>query len=307
MRLPKLHRLPSTAAALALVALVLPALAAAADPMTPELGVVPPLEHVIVVIMENKSYDVARAQPYTAALMKRGVTFTRSYAVTHPSQPNYMALWAADLTGVLDNTCLAPGRHLAGENLGHACEQAGIQWRAYSENLPAAGSDTCSSEGSASSGLYTRKHEPWTNFGNLDHERERPYTDLAADLAAGRLPRLAFVIPNNCHNSHNSKDAGCDARAADAWLAEALPPLIAAAGPRGLVVLTWDEDDQHAANHILTVFMGGAVTPGIVSARRITHYTLVRTIGDGLGLEPFGFAARETPIDSVWATAAATR
>jgi acid phosphatase len=269
--------------------------------------VVPPLDRVIVVIMENKSYDVARGEPYTAGLMSRGVTFTRSFAVTHPSQPNYMALWSADLLGVLDNTCPAPGTPLTGENLGHACERAGIEWRAYSEDLPAAGSDTCSYEGNASSGLYARKHEPWTNFSNLDHARERPYTDLARDLAAGKLPRLVYVIPNNCHNSHNSKVSGCDASAADAWLAGALPPLLEAAGPRGLVVLTWDEDDKDAANHILTVFAGGAVRAGVTTSRPITHYTLVRTIGDGLGLAPFGLAAREAPIDSVWATAAAAR
>jgi acid phosphatase len=218
-----------------------------------------------------------------------------------------MALWSADLLGVLDNTCPAPGTPLSGENLGHACERAGIEWRAYSEDLPAAGSDTCSYEGNATSGLYTRKHEPWTNFGNLDHTRERPYTDLATDLAAGTLPRLVYVIPSNCHNSHNSKVAGCDARAADAWLSEALPPLIAAAGPHGLVILTWDEDDKDAANHILTVFAGGAVRAGAVVSRRVTHYTLVRTIGDGLGLEPFGLATHETPIEGIWADATATR
>jgi hypothetical protein len=73
------------------------------------------------------------------------------------------------------------------------------------------------------------------------------------------------------------------------------------------VVLTWDEDDKDAANHILTVFAGGAVRAGVTTRRPITHYTLVRTIGDGLGLAPFGLAAREAPIDSVWATAAAAR
>ena len=304
MRLPKLPRPLHTPATLALVPLVW---ATAAQPAPAGRHVVPPLERVIVVIMENKSYDVARVQPYTAGLMTRGVTFTRSFAVTHPSQPNYMALWAGDLLGVLDNTCPAPGTPLAGENLGHACERAGIEWRAYSEDLPAAGSDTCSFEGNGSSGLYTRKHEPWTNFSNLDHTRERPYADLAGDLAAGKLPRLVYVIPNNCHNSHNRKVTGCDARAADAWLAQALPPLVDAAGPRGLVILTWDEDDKDAANHILTVFAGGAVRSGVAISRLITHYTLVRTIGDGLGLAPFGLATREAPIDSVWASASAAR
>ncbi|MFI5372972.1 MAG: alkaline phosphatase family protein, partial [Candidatus Eisenbacteria bacterium] len=265
-----------------------------------QASVVPAHEHVVVVIMENKSADQVRTQPYTAALQKRGATFTRSFAVTHPSQPNYLALWAADLLGVYDNTCPAPGVPLMAENLGHACERAGIRWRAYTEDLPMAGSDTCSSEGNASAGLYTRKHEPWTDFGNLDHANERPYRDLAADIAAGRLPRLAFVIPNNCHNSHDATVAGCSAADADAWLSKALPPLLDAVGPRGLVILTWDEDDGSAGNHVLTVLAGGLVTPGAQSSRPITHYTVVRTICDALGIAPFGRAVAETPIDSVW-------
>jgi len=39
---------------------------------------------------------------------------------------------------------------------------------------------------------------------------------------------------------------------------------------------------------------------GAVSNRTITHYTVVRTICDALGLTPFAGAAAETPIDGVW-------
>jgi hypothetical protein len=66
------------------------------------------------------------------------------------------------------------------------------------------------------------------------------------------------------------------------------------------VILTWDEDDSAAGNHILTVFAGGLVDPGVVSGRFVTHYTIVRTICDVLGLAPFGQAAVEAPIDDVW-------
>ena len=139
MRLPKSRRSHArTSTTPALVVIALSTFAAVATPApTAVPSVVPPLEHVIVVIMENKSYDVARVQPYTAGLIKRGVAFTHSFAVTHPSQPNYMALWAGDLL-VLDNTCPAPGTPLHAENLGHACEQAGIEWRAYSDDPLAA-------------------------------------------------------------------------------------------------------------------------------------------------------------------------
>src|SRR5205085_12371056 len=189
---------------------------------------------------------------------------------------------------VIGNPCPPPGSPFTTENLGHACESAGLRWRAYCEDLPAVGSDTCSFEGTLSSGLYTRKHCPWTDWDNLDHRNERPYRDLATDIASDSLPALAFVIPNNCHNTHNKGVPGCGVPEGDAWLASQLPALIQALGPRGILILTWDEDDNNAANHILTVFRGALVKRGHSSKRTVNHYTVLRTICDALGLAPFG-------------------
>src|SRR5689334_17011682 len=74
---------------------------------TARAGVVPRHDHVIVVVMENKSYAEVRYEPYTASLVAHGAEFTNSHAVTHPSQPNYLTLWAADDLDVHDNSCPA--------------------------------------------------------------------------------------------------------------------------------------------------------------------------------------------------------
>lgn len=78
---------------------------------TPEsgFGAVPPHDHVVVVAMENKSYDHVREQPYAASLIASGASFSSSYGTTHPSQPNYFALWAVSTLGVTSNNCPAPG------------------------------------------------------------------------------------------------------------------------------------------------------------------------------------------------------
>jgi len=263
---------------------------------------VPVADHVIVVIMENKSYNAARVQTYTAGLITNGASFSNSFAVAHPSQPNYFALWGGN-TMVTNDNCPPAGSPYPFANLGQACVAAGKTWRTYSENLGSVGSTACSFDGSASTGLYTRKHDPWVSYSNIIHTNERPYTDLAIDIAANQLPNLAYVIPNNCHNSHNSTTAGCGLADADFWLSQQLPAMIAAVGPTGLVVLTWDEDDSASGNHILTVFAGGLVQPGAVSTRTITHYTVLRTIGDVLGLAPVGAAFSELPITDVWLAA----
>jgi len=283
-------------AAFALTAALLAAIAPLAG-SAPAAGV-PAFEHVIVVVMENKSADRAldpATCPYTAKLASTWTQFSNSYAITHPSQPNYIALWAGSTLNVTTNACPPKGSPFRVENLGHALEAAGKTWRAYSEDLPGPGSQACSARGK----LYTRKHAPWTHFGNLTHDNERPYGDLAADIASRKLPDLAFVVPNNCHNTHD-----CPLSAGDAWLDRELPALIQAVGRHGLLVLTWDEDDHRAENQILTVFAGLIVKPGNTSARRITHYTVLRTLCDGLGIAPFGAAVAETPITDVWSPAA---
>jgi len=281
------------------VALLLVAGFASPAPATP----VPAADHVVVVIMENRSVGQVRYQPYTASLMAAGAWFASSYAIGYPSQPNYFALWSGSTQGVTSDACPAPGSPFSTANLGQACEAAGKTWRSYAENLGAVGATDCSFDGDASTGLYTRKHAPWTYFSNVDHSNERPFSDLAVDLAAGQLPNLAFVLPNNCHNTHNlSTDPSCTVAQGDAWLAANLPPILQAFGPRDLLILTWDEDDRNAGNNILTVFAGPLVMPHSASVRYITHYTVARTIADALGLPPPGQSATEFPISDVWDT-----
>jgi acid phosphatase len=260
----------------------------------------PPHDKVVVVVMENKSYDQARVQPYTASLLAAGATFTNARAAAHPSQPNYFALFAGNTLGISNDNCPPAGAPYPYENLGQACETNGRTWAAYSENLPSAGSTVCSADGSASTGLYTRKHDPWTYFTNVNHANERPYSDLAAVLAAHALPNLTFVIPNNCHNSHNSSTPGCTIADADAWLAANLPPILAELGANGLLILTWDEDDDSASNHILTAVVGARVIPGSTYDPLAQHYAVTRLICDVLGLPLLGYGQFEVPIDGIW-------
>ena len=250
----------------------------------------PPLDHVIVVVMENRAYDTVVSQPYISSMISRGVVFTSSFAIRHPSQPNYVALWSGSTQGSTSDACVVRGSPFTAENLGHACEVAGLRWRAYSEDLPWAGSDTC-----RANDLYARKHAPWTQFGNLDHLNERPYTDLALDIANRELPELAFVVPNLCNDMHS-----CPTARGDAWLADNVPAMLEALGPNDLLVLTWDEADHSGDNHILTAFLGGAVKPGFAVADTINHYTVLRAICEGLGLTPFMAAASEPTIANAW-------
>lgn len=256
---------------------------------SPARAQVPVLDHVVVVVMENHSYNQVRFKPYTASLIASSSVCTQSYAITHPSFPNYLCLWAGSTLGMTTNNCPPAGSPFMAANLGQACEAANVSWRSYCEDLPAAGSAVCSSTG------YERKHAPWTDFGNLDHMNERPLSDLFTDISAGQLPRLAFVVPNQCHSTHD-----CPVDTGDTWLSGIMPALITAVGPRGAVILTWDEDDAANENNILTVFSGPLVKPGYAHTSQVDHYDVLRTICAALGLPPMGNAATAAPIDNIW-------
>jgi acid phosphatase len=55
----------------------------------------PKLDHIVVVVLENKRYDAVIGHPKTpwiSSLARRWANMTRFYAETNPSQPNYLAL-----------------------------------------------------------------------------------------------------------------------------------------------------------------------------------------------------------------------
>ncbi len=252
---------------------------------------VPRFDHVLVCVMENKSAAVARRQPFTASLIAGGVECTNARAVAHPSQPNYLALWSGSTMGVTSDQCPPPGAPYATENLGHALAARGLTWGAYCEDLPQAGSPV------RRAGLYARKHAPWTNWSNVDASRAQPLDAFERDARANALPAVAFVIPNLHHDTH---DAEFNARYGDDWLAAHVPGFLRALGPRGLFVLTWDEDDYSESNRILTVFAGPLARPGAKTAREVSHFSVLRTITDGLGVAPFGAAAVDSSVAGVW-------
>ncbi|MEO5500874.1 MAG: hypothetical protein ABIR31_05475, partial [Ginsengibacter sp.] len=61
-----------------------------------EAQIVPAFSHIVVVIGENTSMSSVFGNPdapYINSLAANGAKFTNSYAITHPSQPNYLVLY----------------------------------------------------------------------------------------------------------------------------------------------------------------------------------------------------------------------
>jgi phosphatidylinositol-3-phosphatase len=238
--------------------------------------------------MENHSYaDIVGdpAAPYINELARRGALFTRSYAITHPSEPNYLALFSGGTQGVTDDGC--PNRFTA-PNLAADLIRAGKTFAGYAEDLPGPGSPVCSA------GDYARKHVPWADFSNVPGSVSLPFTSFPATVFA-QLPLVSFVIPNLCHDMHD-----CSVAAGDAWLKANIGPYADwAMAHDSLLVLTWDEDDGSQSNHITTIFAGQMVRPGRYAAP-ITHYTVLATIEAAYALPRDAGAAAAAPITNTW-------
>src|SRR5690348_18294140 len=91
-------------------------------------GSVHRFDHVVIVVMENKNYGdiIGRPDeaPYLNSLAAGGAVFSNSFAVTHPSQPNYLALFSGSAQGVTGDDC--PHTFTGVPNLGAELINAGL-------------------------------------------------------------------------------------------------------------------------------------------------------------------------------------
>lgn len=253
----------------------------------PTSGMVPRPSHVVIVIEENHSFgDIigSSAAPYLNSLASQGALFTNSTAVAHPSEPNYLALFSGSIQGITDDSC--PHSFDAG-NLGSQLVTAGQSFVGYSEGLPASGYLVCAA------GSYARKHAPWTNFPSVPGSASQPFNEFPQDYAS--LPTVSIVVPNLADDMHDGS-----VQAGDTWLRDHLDGYAQwAKTHNSLLVVTWDEDDNTASNHIATIFAGAQVKPGQYG-EAIDHYRVLRTVESAYGLPPLGRAADTPPITDVW-------
>jgi phosphatidylinositol-3-phosphatase len=274
-----LHRNPFAASALALVL-------AAACGAAARAAELPHPAHVVVIIEENRSYGQvigSPSAPYINELAKQGALFTDAHGITHPSLPNYFALFAGE-TNLNGDGCPATGLPKTA-NLASELIAAHRTFTGYSESLPEEGFSGCWA------GTYARKHAPWVQFANVPKHDNLP---LAALHGWDALPDVAYVIPNVDDDMHDGT-----LQEGDVWLHAHVASLVRwAAAHDTLLVLTWDEGFD-PANHIVTLFLGPMVRAGSYG-EHVTHYRVLRTIETLEGVQPTGKAAAVDPIADCW-------
>lgn len=281
-----------------------------APALTPPPSSVPGFDHVFVVYMENEDYSNiigSPKAPYINSLLSKGTSLTKSYATTHPSDPNYMALAAGGLYGLYDNSVASTT--IDARHIGNSVEAAGKAWKAYAEDENGPCDYT-------THGSYYPDDVPFTYFKQFKDDKSStgycaqhdvPLTQMATDLkATATTPDFVWFQAND----YNDMEAGGIA-AGDTWLKNTLPTILTSPAwtqQRSLLILTWDEGavksfGPNYPNQVPTILLGSqnSVKAGATSAQRTDQYGLLRTIDKALGLAPLtnndGYAAT---VNDAW-------
>jgi hypothetical protein len=217
----------------------------AGAPVAPTANATPAFAHIVVVMEENHSLAeiIGNAQaPYLNSLANAGSLLTNYHAITHPSEPNYLAIYAGSTFGITDDgTYSEPDPTLA-----TVLQGAGQSFIGYVES------------GSP------RKHNPWESFPEgmtVEHD----FTTFPTDLT--QLPKVAFVIPNLNDDMHDGTIAQ-----ADQWLKTNIDAYARwAVTHNSLLIVVWDEDDGSQSNQVPAIVYGAHVVPGQYG-NAYTHY-----------------------------------
>jgi hypothetical protein len=164
------------------------------------------LDRAFVIVLENHSQRSVIGDPNAPFITGLAATYgnaTNYFGVTHPSEPNYVALISGSNWWINDDS---PDNRFDHDNLADELEEKHKAWGAYMEALPA-DEVTVDFWPSQAEPLYVSRHNPFVLFnairndpGRLAHVR--PYTQLAADLASPHAPDFVFIAPDVCNDMH---------------------------------------------------------------------------------------------------------
>ncbi|KAF8911279.1 phosphoesterase family-domain-containing protein [Mucidula mucida] len=259
----------------------------------------------IQIWLENTDLAVAASTPTFASLAEQGVLFTNYQAVTHPSEPNYVASVGGDFWGMHDDNMYHIPSNIS--TIIDLLDDKGITWATYQENMPEdhfyGFSHSSKNYGNSSAAAYTyyvRKHNPLEIYDSVSQNasragRIRNFNDFANEVVNGSLPQWMFVTPNMLNDAH---DTTIDFAAS--FLEYWLLPLLT--DPRvndenTLILLTFDENETYEIqNTIFSLALGitplGQAVPlelrGTTDHTFYTHYSSLSTVQANWGLGSLG-------------------
>ena len=156
--------------------------------------------------MENRSYDDIIGNgdaPYLNQLAATYGLATNYYAITHPSEPNYIAATSGDTQGIHDDEF----HDVNAQNLFSELFAAGLPWRAYEQGYPGgcytgefANGQT---DGPGSVGTYSRKHDPAVMYTSISGDPSQCSNIQPLSAFDPGSAAFTFITPNQQNDMHD--------------------------------------------------------------------------------------------------------
>jgi hypothetical protein len=282
------------------------------------------VQHVIWIWMENENFGNVIGNsnaPYQTSLARQCGTPTNFHNESHGSLDNYIAATnGQDILGTSFINDCAPNPSAnycvnSGPSIFSQAETAGEAWRSYAEDMPS----NCYR---GTSGNYAARHNPavyytsLTTCGQYDVPMGSAATQTGqfySDVASRNLPAFSFITPNLVDDSHSSSTV-----TGDNWLGRIVPLILNGPNYQGgntVIFITNDEGvgpdyalGENCASQALDASQPSCLIPTIVVAPHVpagtvdntfyTHYSMLRTTEELLGLPLLGLAATANSMTS---------
>ncbi|KAE8453302.1 hypothetical protein EG329_011369 [Mollisiaceae sp. DMI_Dod_QoI] len=250
--------------------------------------------------LENTDFDMAAGDPSLQWVASQGITLTNYDAITHPSQPNYVASVGGDTHWVWEDWMFRIGSDV--KTVVDLLEDAGVSWSLYQEDMPYSGFEGNWINHTTGANDYVRKHNPLMSYDSVTSNEDRlakskNFTIFYKDLEAATLPQWMFITPNMINDGHDTS-----VTVAGAWTKSFLEPLLS--NPtfmqNTLIMLTFDETECYICrNRVFSVLLGDAVPlslQGTTNATAFNHYSIMSTVEENWNLGNLGLKDAAAPV-----------
>lgn len=231
---------------------------------------------IVWMVLENKGYDQVNNLQSCQYLQQNGAVLQQSFAMTHPSGPNYRFI-AAGQPFSTQEVFVGQEPSVASEydTLGIPT----IDW--YIKGTP------------------DLKHDPYQELTS-----STPITPRTDAFNPDLLPThcQVYLGMDDADNAHSGPLSVADQNIMDVlqtlnqskWFHT--PD---ASGHYPVFMETWDESFQ-GDQHIFTAFYGDGVKAGYGSQTTYNHLSICRLMTDNWGLAPLGQATQAQPVTDIW-------
>jgi hypothetical protein len=243
----------------------------------------PNFGHVFVILMENEEQTSIignSSAPYINGLANQYGQASNYTAVSHPSEPNYLALWSGSTQGVTDDGVY---NFSSGSTVADQIAASGRTWHVAAQNVPlGCYTGATASAGEDGAGTYARKHEPAISWTSVSGNPTRCANITDFTHFDPNLGDFWFIVPNLCNDMHD-----CSIATGDTFLKSFMPTILnSSAFANSVIILTWDEGTTTTGGggKVATIVISPLGKTAFVSSTSHNHYSLLHTIESAWGL-----------------------